>query len=81
MRIDNRIIDEAGIERLEHLLWPFSFGVDNATAKQFEARYNNDINQTDNPFQINDLIDLIVNCRTVSTVVGDPKQSMPISPD
>ena len=28
MRFDNMIIDEAGVERLEHLLWPFWFGVD-----------------------------------------------------
>jgi hypothetical protein len=81
MRFDNMIIDEAGIERLEHLLWPFSFGVDNATANQFKARYHGAINQTDNPFQINDLFDLIANCGTVATVVGDPKQSRPISPD
>jgi hypothetical protein len=29
MRFDNMIIDEAGVERLEHLLWPFWFGVNN----------------------------------------------------
>ncbi len=30
------IIDEAGIERLEHLLWPFWFGVNNAIAQQYK---------------------------------------------
>jgi superfamily I DNA/RNA helicase len=58
MRFDNMIIDEAGIERLEHLLWPLWFGVDNAKAKQFKAKYHNAINQTGNPFQINDLFAL-----------------------
>jgi energy-coupling factor transporter ATP-binding protein EcfA2 len=81
MRFDNMIIDEAGVERLEHLLWPLWFGVDDTMARQFKARYHNEINETDIPFQINDLIDLIVNCGTVATVVGDPKQSRPISPD
>jgi hypothetical protein len=77
MRFDNMIIDEAGVERLEHLLWPFWFGVDNAIAQQYKAKRHND----DIPFQINDLIDLIAKCGTVATVVGDPKQSRPISPD
>jgi len=81
MRFDNMIIDEAGVERLEHLLWPFWFGVDNVMAQQYKAKQHNQINETDNPFQINDLIDLIAKCGTVATVVGDPKQSRPISPD
>ena len=28
MRFDNMIIDETGVERIEHLLWPIWFGVD-----------------------------------------------------
>ena len=35
MRFDNMIIDEAGVERIEHLLWPFWFGVD----RQVPSRY------------------------------------------
>jgi hypothetical protein len=86
IRFDNMIIDEAGIERLEHLLWPLWFGVDNAIAQQRKRNNNNaipisDINtEQENPPQINDLIELISQCGTVATVVGDPKQSRPISP-
>ena len=28
MRFDNKIVDEAGINRIEHILWPFSLGID-----------------------------------------------------
>ena len=83
MRFDNMIIDEAGIERLEHLLWPFWFGVNNAIAQQYKSKYNtnNDATtDTQNSSQINDLIELTSRCGTVATVVGDPKQSRPISP-
>jgi superfamily I DNA and/or RNA helicase len=67
------IIDEAGIERIEHLLWPFWFGVD----RQVQAAH---IYQDNASTQINDLMELISRCGTVATVVGDPKQSRPISP-
>jgi hypothetical protein len=40
----------------------------------------NDINAEQNSSHINDLMDLISKCGTVATVVGDPKQSRPISP-
>ncbi len=73
IRFDNMIIDEAGIERLEHLLWPFWYGVDrNAQAAH---RYQNNA-----AVQIKDLMELISRCGAVATVVGDPKQSRPISP-
>jgi energy-coupling factor transporter ATP-binding protein EcfA2 len=95
MRFDNMIIDEAGVERLEHLLWPFWFGVDNNSL--IAQQYRNNINTNDmsasavdsagngtdaeqNSSHINDLMDLISKCGTVATVVGDPKQSRPISP-
>ena len=77
MRFDNMIIDEAGIERLEHLLWPLWFGVDSAKAQQYKNRHLNNYNspdiETPDSFQINDLIELISQCGTVATVVGDPK--------
>ena len=78
MRFDNIIVDEAGINRIEHILWPFSLGVDPMASYKWrnENRVNN--NQND---QINDLMDLIVNSGTIATVIGDPKQSRPISPD
>ena len=73
MRFDNMIIDEAGVERIEHLLWPFWFGVD----RQVQAAHRNQDNAS---AQIKDLLELISRCGAVATVVGDPKQSRPISP-
>jgi hypothetical protein len=73
MRFDNMIIDEAGVERIEHLLWPFWFGVD----RQVQTAHRNQDNAS---AQINDLLELISRCGAVATVVGDPKQSRPISP-
>ena len=57
---------EAGVERLEHLLWPFWFGVDNAIAQQYKAKRHNKINETDISCRINDVIDLIAKCGTVA---------------
>ena len=79
MRFDNMIIDEAGVERLEHLLWPLWFGVNNTTAQQYKSRYATDTT-TQSQSKISDLMELISRCGTVATVVGDPKQSKPISP-
>jgi hypothetical protein len=73
MRFDNMIIDEAGVERIEHLLWPFWFGVD----RQVQTAHRNQDNVS---AHINDLLELISRCGAVATVVGDPKQSRPISP-
>jgi hypothetical protein len=73
MRFDNMIIDEAGIERIEHLLWPFWFGVD----RHAQAAHRNQDNAS---AEIKDLMELISRCGAVATVVGDPKQSRPISP-
>ena len=78
MRFDNIIVDEAGINRIEHILWPFSLGVDPMASYRWRNDSGGSNNQSD---QINDLLDLIVKSGTVATVIGDPKQSRPISPD
>jgi superfamily I DNA and/or RNA helicase len=67
------IIDEAGVERVEHLLWPFWFAID----RQAQAAHRSPDNAS---AQIKDLMELISRCGAVATVVGDPKQSRPISP-
>jgi hypothetical protein len=59
--------------RIEHLLWPFWFGVD----RHVQAAHRNQDNAS---AQICDLMELISRCGAVATVVGDPKQSRPISP-
>jgi hypothetical protein len=58
MRFDNMIIDEAGVERIEHLLWPFWFGVD----RQVQAAHRYQDNAS---AQINDLMELISRCGAV----------------
>ena len=70
MKFDNIIIDEAGIEKLEHLLSPFWYGVNQLTSS---SGYNETV-----AGNINNLVDLINQCGIVATVVGDPKQSRPI---
>jgi hypothetical protein len=75
MRFDNMIIDEAGIEKLEDLLAPFCYGV-NQLAPHLLRNSPADNNNSNN--QVNNLMDLISHCGIVATVVGDPKQSRPI---
>ena len=64
------IIDEAGIAKLEDLLAPFCYGVNQLAPQTVRS------NQAS--YQINNLMDLISQCGIVATVVGDPKQSRPI---
>jgi superfamily I DNA and/or RNA helicase len=67
------IVDEAGIEKLEDLLWPLLLGINQTSTP---IRYNYD---TAN--RIKDLIELISQCGVTATIVGDPKQSKPITPN
>ena len=70
LKFDNIIIDEAGIEKLEHLLSPFYYGINQlSTSCHYDEQKAS---------QINNLMDLINQCGIVATVVGDPKQSRPI---
>ncbi len=69
LRFDNIIIDEAGIEKLEHLLSPFWYGINQLAPLRYDEK---------TAMQINNLMDLINQCSIVVTVVGDPKQSRPI---
>jgi superfamily I DNA and/or RNA helicase len=71
MRFDNMIIDEAGIERLEHLLSPFIMGVNQSAAASFGAAHHE-------KEPINNIMDLAERCGITATVVGDPKQSRPM---
>jgi hypothetical protein len=71
MKFDNMIIDEAGIERLEHLLSPFIMGVNqSAAAASGAAQHEQE--------PINNIMDLAERCGITATVVGDPKQSRPM---
>ncbi len=69
LKFDNIIIDEAGIEKLEHLLSPFYYGINQLSTSKYDE---------EKASQIHNLMDLINQCGIVATVVGDPKQSRPI---
>jgi superfamily I DNA and/or RNA helicase len=68
MKFDNMIIDEAGIERLEHLLSPFVMGVNQTVGGS----------RHEDAQSINNIMDLAERCGIIATVVGDPKQSRPM---
>ena len=68
MRFDNMIIDEAGIEKLQHLLLPFQYGI-NQMVSSVQIYQDNITNGIDN------IMDLASHNGVVATVVGDPKQS------
>jgi hypothetical protein len=69
IRFENMIIDEAGIERLEHLLSPFALGINQVGVHLMKENIS---------FEANNIIELASKCGIIATVVGDPKQSRPI---
>lgn len=69
IKFDNMIIDEAGIERLEHLLSPFTLGINQLNVNLMKDSIS---------YETNNIIELASQCGIVATVVGDPKQSRPI---
>lgn len=69
IKFDNMVIDEAGVERLEHLLSPFILGVNQLGIHLFKENIT---------YNANNIIELASSCGIVATVVGDPKQSRPI---
>ena len=69
IKFDNMIIDEAGIERLEHLLSPFTLGINQLGVNLMKDSIS---------YETNNIIELASQSGIVATVVGDPKQSRPI---
>jgi hypothetical protein len=70
MQFDNMIIDEVGIKKLQYLLLPFQYGINQMVHHIYQ---NDTVNTIDN------LMDLASHCGIVATVVGDPKQSKPMA--
>jgi energy-coupling factor transporter ATP-binding protein EcfA2 len=70
IRFDNMIVDEAGVEKLQDLLAPFTLGINQRSAIHL---LKNKIS-----YEINNIIELASSYGIVATVVGDPKQSRPI---
>ena len=69
IKFENLIIDEAGIERLEHLLAPFALGINQLSVHLMKENIS---------YQTSNIIELASECGIVATVVGDPKQSRPM---
>jgi AAA domain len=69
IKFENMIIDEAGIERLEHLLSPFALGINQLGIHLMKENIS---------YETNNIIELASKCGIIATVVGDPKQSRPI---
>jgi AAA domain-containing protein len=69
IKFDNMIIDETGSERLEHLLSPFTLGINQLGV---------DLIKDSISYETNNIIELASRSGIVTTVVGDPKQSRPI---
>jgi energy-coupling factor transporter ATP-binding protein EcfA2 len=69
IKFDNMIIDEAGIERLEHLLSPFTLGINQLGVHLMKDSIS---------YETNNIIELASQSGIVATVIGDPKQSRPI---
>lgn len=67
---DNMVIDEAGGTRLEHMLWPLQYGI-NQIVPAFKP------DGVEN--RVQSFMDLVNECGVTATIVGDPKQSRPIS--
>ena len=71
MRFDHVILDEGGITRLEHLLMPMKFGVNPGTSPRTPPVFDG---------TGADLVGFLESLGIQATVLGDPKQSRPISP-
>jgi energy-coupling factor transporter ATP-binding protein EcfA2 len=69
IKFDNMIIDEVGIERLEHLLSPFTLGINQLGVHLMKDSIS---------YETNNIIELASQSGIVATVIGDPKQSRPI---
>lgn len=69
IKFDNMIIDETGSERLEHLLSPFTLGINQLGVNLIKDSIS---------YETNNIIELASRSGIVATVVGDSKQSRPI---
>jgi hypothetical protein len=69
IKFDNMIIDETCSERLEHLLLPFTLGINQLGVNLIKDSIS---------YETNNIIELASRSGIVATVVGDSKQSRPI---
>jgi hypothetical protein len=79
---DRVIVDEASINKIDHLLMPFQMNLKMESKASFV--YKSTFTDIDHSLsnlqqQLNELMNFLSQCGIAATVVGDPKQSQPIN--
>lgn len=81
IEFDRVIIDETGIERLEHVLIPLQYCVDSGVRRRILSEWDSPYNTDELSSEILDFVDFLDDQQVTATFIGDPKQSKPISPE
>ncbi|MGH9953998.1 MAG: AAA domain-containing protein, partial [Nitrososphaeraceae archaeon] len=79
---DRVIVDEASINKIDHLLMPFQMSLRRESKASFvynSAFIDKDYDLSNLQQQLNELMNFLSQCGIAATVVGDPKQSQPIN--
>jgi hypothetical protein len=86
MSFDRVIIDEASINKIDHLLMPFQVSLRRKYSRDFSPSFVYKSNFIDEDYklsnlqqQLKELLNFLSQCGIAATVVGDPKQSQPIN--
>jgi ABC-type oligopeptide transport system ATPase subunit len=82
IKFDRIIIDEASINKIDQLLIPLHMGFNSSNIRSsfYKSNFTKDDYKLPNlQQQLKELMNLIHHCGIAATVVGDPKQSQPIS--
>jgi energy-coupling factor transporter ATP-binding protein EcfA2 len=83
IRFDRLIIDEASITKIDQLLMPLQMSLSSSNTRP-SSFYRSNLTSDDFRLpnlqqQLKELMNFLSHCGIVATVVGDPKQSQPIS--
>jgi energy-coupling factor transporter ATP-binding protein EcfA2 len=79
---DRVIVDEASINKIDHLLMPFQLSLKRQSKASFVYKStfrDEDYNLSHLQQQLKELMNFLSQCGIAATVVGDPKQSQPIN--
>jgi hypothetical protein len=79
---DRVIVDEASINKIDHLLMPFQMSLKRQSKALFVYKStfrDEDYNLSNLQQQLKELMNFLSQCGIAATVVGDPKQSQPIN--
>ena len=81
---DRLIIDEASITKIDQLLMPLQMSLNSSNANRPLSHYKSNLTSADFGMpnlqqQLKELMNFLSHCGIAATVVGDPKQSQPIS--